>query len=236
MSVAQVSNSWVKPDPMSDPQSLERRFRARRFFHVRRLIEGALQTKKRIEILDLGGTEAYWTIADDFLSVHRGRISIILVNNETAAPVSEEMFVSVAGDACDPELYAGRRYDLVHSNSVIEHVGDVARMRAFADNVRRLGERYFVQTPNFWFPLEPHFRVPGFQWLPLAVRVAMMQRFNLGFFPKARSYDEAYRNVADIRLLDRKLMRQLFPGATLVDEKVAGLTKSLMAIGGDVAD
>ncbi|MCE7030232.1 class I SAM-dependent methyltransferase [Jiella avicenniae] len=224
------AGSWVKPDPMSNPRSIERRFRANRFRHVRQLLEAALAERDRVEVLDLGGTEAYWAIAEDFLAEHRGRIGITLVNNEPIPEPKNAALSAVSGDACDAGLFAGRRFDLVHSNSVIEHVGEVDRMQAFADNVRRLSDRYFVQTPNFWFPLEPHFRVLGFQWLPLSLRVALMQRRNLGFFPRAESHEEAWRNVAEIRLLDRRLMRRLFPEADLRDERVAGLTKSLMAV------
>ncbi|NDW07001.1 class I SAM-dependent methyltransferase [Jiella pacifica] len=224
------AGSWVKPDPMSNPRSIERRFRAKRFRHVRQLLETALSEKDRIEVLDLGGTEAYWAIAEDFLAEHRGRIGITLVNNEPIPEPKSAALSAVSGDACDAGLFGGKRFDLVHSNSVIEHVGEVDRMQAFADNVRRLSDRYFIQTPNFWFPLEPHFRVLGFQWLPLSLRAALMQRRNLGFFPRAESREEAWRNVAEIRLLDRKLMRRLFPEAELRDERVAGLTKSLMAV------
>ncbi len=226
------AGSWVKPDPMSNPRSIERRFRANRFRNVRRLLESALAEKDRIEVLDLGGTEAYWAIAEDFLAQHQGRIRITLLNNEQGEAPKNPIFNTMSGDACDGALLAGRRFDLVHSNSVVEHVGDTDRMKAFADNVRRLSDRYFVQTPNYWFPLEPHFRVIGFQWLPLSLRVALMQRRNLGFFPRAKTREEAYNNVADIRLLDRKMMRRLFPEADLREERVAGLTKSLMAVYG----
>ncbi|MCQ0988342.1 class I SAM-dependent methyltransferase [Jiella marina] len=221
---------------MSNPQSVERQFRARRFRHMRAMIDACLREKETVEILDLGGTEDYWRIAEDYLAQNAGRIHITMVNNEPGVPPSSAAFSAAAGDACDPELFAGRRFDIVHSNSVIEHVGDEARMAAFADNVRRLSDRFFVQTPNYWFPLEPHFRFVGFQWLPLGMRIALMQRFNLGFFPRARSYEEAHANVAEIRLLDRRMMRCLFPEAAIVDEKIFGLTKSLMAIRGKGRD
>lgn len=225
-------DGWQKRDPLADPQSLEFRFRARRFERIRPLIEAALARKDHVEILDLGGTEAYWSIAAPFLAPVRDRLTITLVNNEEAPAPRGAMFRSLLGNACDPQLFAGQRFDLVHSNSVIEHVGDETQMRAFADTVRRLSDRYFVQTPNYWFPLEPHFRVLGFQYLPLGVRAALMKRFNLGFFPRARSAEEAYANVRDIRLLDAAMMARFFPEAEIAMEKVAGLNKSIMAIRG----
>lgn len=222
---------WVKPDPLSDPQSIERRFRARRFAHVRSLIDECLTERGRVDILDLGGTEQYWAVAEDYLKALGDKISITLINNEAPSPCQSSQFVDLIGDACDPELFAGRRFDLVHSNSVLEHVGEKDRMRAFANNVRRLSDRHFVQTPNYWFPLEPHFRVVGFQWLPLPVRAALMRRFNLGFFPRAKTLEEAWDNVREIRLLDKSLMRKLFAGSEIKIEKVVGLSKSIMAIG-----
>ncbi|MEX6506010.1 class I SAM-dependent methyltransferase [Jiella sp. M17.18] len=229
--VETLDDHWVKPDPLSNPLSIERRFRARRFEHVRSLIEECLQQKERVEIVDLGGTEKYWLIAEDFLREQSGRVAITLVNNEPIDPPKSNIFTSLLGDACDPALFGDRRFDLVHSNSVIEHVGERERMAAFARNVRRMSDRYYVQTPNFWFPLEPHFRVVGFQWLPLPLRAMLMRQFNLGFFPRARTVEEAWNNVREIRLLDRRAVAELFPSAEIRIERVAGLAKSVMAIG-----
>ncbi len=227
-----TAGGWVKPDPLSNPNSFERRFRTRRFARLQPLIEAALREKDRIEIIDLGGTERYWEIGSHFLSAHRERITITLVNNETPPAPSDPMFRSVEGDACAGDLFAGRRFDLVHSNSVIEHVGERPRMAAFARTVHRLSDRHFIQTPNYWFPLEPHFRVVGFQYLPVPVRAALMRRFNLGFFPRARTPEEALDNVREIRLLDQRMMRAFFPESQIETERVAGLVKSIMAIRG----
>ena len=49
-----------------------------------------------------------------------------------------------------------------------------------AAEVRRLAPVYWVQTPNFWFPMEPHFLTPAWHWLPVDLRVAMLRRRALG--------------------------------------------------------
>jgi hypothetical protein len=99
-----------------------------------------------------------------------------------------------------------------------------------AREVRRLAPRYFVQTPNFWFPIEPHFRAPFIHWLPEPWRVSIIMRFACGFFPRARSCDEARRILDELRLLDAQAMAELFPDAMIERERFAGFTKSLIAV------
>jgi len=99
-----------------------------------------------------------------------------------------------------------------------------------AHEVRRLARRYFVQTPNYWFPLEPHLRTPFIHWLPEPWRAAIVSRRACGYHPRAQSYDEARTILDDARLLDANAMATLFPDAAIERERFAGLTKSLIAI------
>jgi hypothetical protein len=119
----------------------------------------------------------------------------------------------------------------VHSNSVIEHVGRWKQMRAMAAECARLAPRYYVQTPAFGFPVEPHFRTPFFHWLPMPWRIWLTMHVRLGFYPKAETIDDAMRFVEDAILVDAPRMRALFPApARIVKERVLGLTKSFVAI------
>ncbi len=78
----------------------------------------------------------------------------------------------VQGDACALPFPDGA-FDVVHSNAVIEHVGARERQEAFVREALRVGRRVFVTTPNRWFPIEVHTRLPLVHWLPepLAGRV-----------------------------------------------------------------
>ena len=66
------------------------------------------------------------------------------------------------------------------SNSVIEHVPPQLQSK-FAEEVARVATRYFVQTPNRYFPIEPHYQLPLFQFLPKGIRKALNKRFALGW-------------------------------------------------------
>lgn len=218
-------------DPMLDKQSLEFGFRSKRFLEVQKLIETVIAEKGSCSIVDLGGTERYWGIGEEFIKAQRGKLSIKLVNLDRE-PLTHEggMFTSVAGDATDPELLKGEAFDLVHSNSVIEHVGNRADMQRYADNVRRMAPRYYVQTPNFWFPFEPHFRLIGFQYLPEAMRVWIIRNFSVGFFDKVPDYEEALGVIRHHQLVSVSEMRRFFPDAEVKFEKVGPFNKSIMAI------
>jgi SAM-dependent methyltransferase len=141
-------------------------------------------------------------------------------------------FRSVVGDACDMRQFPDQEFDVVFSNSVIEHVGDPAAQRQAADEIKRVGKRYFVQTPNRNFPLEPHFFFPGFQFLPLSTRIWLLQHFDLGWYKKIPDYIAARHEVETIRLLSRREMTRLFPEGTLYNERFAGLTVSFVIYAG----
>ncbi|HEV7436950.1 MAG TPA: class I SAM-dependent methyltransferase [Pseudorhizobium sp.] len=138
-----------RSDPYVDSSSLEFQFRARRFLRIRSLIDSVLAEQDRCEIVDLGGTEKYWSIAGDYLNRQLDRIFVTLVNPESQVVTRPGLFRAVRESAADLDLFEGQRFDLAHSNSVIEHVGSRDNMRAFGHNMRRLAPRYYCQTPNY---------------------------------------------------------------------------------------
>ncbi|HEY3828950.1 MAG TPA: class I SAM-dependent methyltransferase [Solirubrobacteraceae bacterium] len=75
----------------------------------------------------------------------------------------------VQADAAAGLPFAAEEFDLVYCSSVIEHVPP-ARREAFAAELRRVGRGWFVQTPAWSFPLEPHALLPFAHWLPPALR------------------------------------------------------------------
>jgi hypothetical protein len=112
---------------------------------------------------------------------------------------------------------------------VIEHVGGHAKRKQMADVVRQLGDRHWIQTPYRYFPIEPHWVFPGFQFLPtnLGARVAEVWPFAWSVPADRRA---AVENVVEIELLNRTQLEYYFPESTILAERVAGLTKSLIAV------
>src|SRR5690606_11961609 len=145
---------------------------------------------------------------------------VILLNSdefELSRPGTEGLFVPQLGDARDLSAYADGSIDLVHSNSVIEHVGLWPDMRAMASEVRRVGRSGWVQTPAWEFPIEPHYRLPFLHWLAPPARRALL-RFSPDY--GRLRIDQKRHHIERINLLSRKEFETLFPGCSLYVERL----------------
>lgn len=209
--------------------SLGSKCRMRRLHHFNQLLADWRDARAAIRVLDVGGTRNYWNIMD-FSTKDHADLRIDLLNINTPSGANDDRFTHLTGDGCDLSRFEDNSYDIVHSNSVIEHVGDWERMKRFAEEVRRVGRGYFVQTPNYWFPIEPHFMAPCIHWLPEPVVLALVRRFEIGHMPRATSIDEGMSYVQHARLLTWKMLRELFPDADIMTEHYLGLPKSYIAI------
>jgi SAM-dependent methyltransferase len=120
----------------------------------------------------------------------------------------------VQGDALEMP-FPTDSFDIVFSNAVVEHVGDWEAQQQFALEVRRVGKRYFVTTPNRWFPIETHTRLPFVHWLPAgSLRDALYRRAGFGWAPE------------NFRLLRSRELQALFP-----DARILNLGMTLIAVG-----
>ena len=209
----------------ADTASLAVKLRRRRFEFFLELLEGV---PAPVKVLDVGGTARFWSTMP---SSGRDRLQITLVNLERQ-PVDGTNMRSVAGDATNLAQCPDGAFDVVFSNSVIEHLYTFDAQRRMADELRRVGERYFVQTPNLYFPMEPHFLFPGFQFFPVDLRVWLVSHFDVGWYKRFPDRAAARAEVESIRLLSRADLRRLFPEARIYEERFAGLVKSFVAYHG----
>ncbi|MEY2884504.1 MAG: hypothetical protein RL490_2228 [Pseudomonadota bacterium] len=215
-------------------RSLSDRFRAGRDKILREaLLRRRQHCTGTMKIVDMGGTGTYWKrVGLDFLEQHD--MEVFCVNRteyELSAKDSQHPRIKYAvGDACDMP-FESNHFDFVHSNSVIEHVGNWSKMRSFANEVRRLAPDYYVQTPYFWFPIDPHFfRVPFFHWLPVSLRLSLFKRMRVGWVPAQPDIDKRMDLIESSTLLDEGQFVSLFPDAAVRYERLAALPKSLIAI------
>lgn len=209
----------------SSGTSLATKMRRARFALFLSLLD---KLESHATVLDIGGTQDFWT---HMLGGAKRDIRVTLLNIEHQR-VTSEKFISAVGDARSMPQIADKSFDVVFSNSVIEHVGSYDNQQQMAREVVRVGKRYFVQTPNKRFPLEPHFLFPWFQYLPNSARAQIVHRFDVGWYKRIPDLDDARREVESIQLLTRREFAALFPGASIHTERFGGLAKSFVAYGG----
>jgi hypothetical protein len=202
------------------PNSLGERSRSRRW----KWFAETFPDIEQMSVVDLGGTAEAWVRAPV-------RPKSVHVINLEPSPGAYPAWVEFdLADACKlPERLRGRGYDLVFSNSVIEHVGGHMRREQFAETIHALSDRHWVQTPYRYFPVEPHWLCPGMQFLPLAGRAQVARRWPLAHTP-TRDPERALRNVLQVELLSCTEMRHCFPDSEIRFDRVAGLVKSLVAV------
>ncbi|MGW7820460.1 class I SAM-dependent methyltransferase [Streptomyces puniciscabiei] len=205
------------------PGSLGERLRTARWERFRRCFPGI----ENMSVVDLGGTAEMWLRAP-VRAKH-----VHLINLEEHPAGLPDWITAENADVTDPAVAAALSsqggYDLVFSNSTIEHVGGHSQRRGFVAAVERLAPLHWIQTPYRYFPVEPHFVAPGFQFLPLAARARLVRHWPL-VHSRPDSPESAMNAVINIELLTRAEMRYLFPRSVLLSERVLGAPKSLIAV------
>src|SRR5262245_1233581 len=93
-------------------------------------------------VVDLGGTPSWWERAP----VRPQHVTIV---NLTAPEPAPPWITQYQADACTFE----GAFDLVLSNSVLEHVGGHAQRCRFAETVQALAPKHWIQTPYRYFPI-----------------------------------------------------------------------------------
>jgi hypothetical protein len=208
----------------SNPNSLAAQLRRKRFAFFTELLS---VLPRPVTILDVGGTQRFWEVVG-FTSPDDVDVTLLNVSKE---PTSYANFRSVVGDARAMH-FNDKEFDVVFSNSVIEHVGRYPDQARMAREVMRVGKRYFVQTPNRNFPIEPHFLFPLFQFLPVSVRIWLLRHMHLGWHKRTPDAASAREQVEGVQLMNRREFTALFPGARLHVEPFGGLQKSFIVYGG----
>jgi SAM-dependent methyltransferase len=116
------------------------------------------------------------------------------------------------------------QFDIAFSTAVIEHVGDREQQRWFLSELLRVSKRFFITTPNRWYPVELHTYFPFLHWLPQHQHQRILRQFGKG----------PWAETENLNLLSQKQLRALFPpdtSPTMAGVRFFGMRSNVVAHG-----
>ncbi len=210
--------------PSDQPSSLGARFRAKRQADFEVFFFRTFSKNEPIRILDLGGTAYFWE-KSNIPDLPNVSITLLNLYLETSKHPHIE---TIMGDATELIDFKANEFDLVFSNSVIEHLYTKANQQKMATEIQRVGKYYFIQTPNKHFPVEAHYALPFAQYMPKSWVYFILTQTKLSRLQKWEK-DAAKQYLEEIRLITEPEMKDLFPNSLIYKEKLMGLIKSISA-------
>ncbi len=204
----------------TDGHTLGNQFRQKRMMFFKEQLE---KLPKPVRILDVGGNEDFWVNA----KLHNNQDIQIKILNLELEETNYPNLEAIKGDATDLSEYKDGEFDIAFSNSVIEHLYSKENQVKMANEITRVGKFHYVQTPNKYFIIEPHYLLPFFQFLPKKFRFFVLTRTKLSRSQRwSSSYARQY--LDEIVLLSRRDMKRLFPKSSIWVEKFFGMSKSFV--------
>ncbi len=209
--------------------------RSRRGQRFRRFLSGM---NRPVRIVDLGGTARFW---EAWGIEAQDRLEITLVNNHHIDKTNVRYHATspfmhdLLQDATLLPTEFFDQYDLIFSNSFIEHLSDRAEQRKLAAEIVQSGKPYFIQTPNKFSPVDPHFPsslVPFFAVYPRALQAALLTRSGLSGGHRYPSFAAAQTALQYYNPLGVADVRGLFADAAIEIERPMGVPMSILAYRG----
>jgi hypothetical protein len=178
-------------------------------------------------VLDLGVTADTGNPESNYFEQwypHKHRIVCAGVEDALHLPQAYPGVTTRRIAAHQPLPFADGQFDVVFSNAVVEHAGSRRQQRFFIDEALRVARRFFITTPNRWFPVEVHTALPVVHYLPARLHRRVLSAIRLPY----------WASEDHLNLLDARAFRGLFDEGddlTITPVRVAGLVSNLIAHG-----
>jgi len=179
-----------------------------------------------MKILDVGVTsDCKNDCSNYFEKFYPYKERITCVGTEDAAWL-EKQYSGIQFHRIKPHTklpFADGQFDVVFSNAVVEHAGNGIQQREFISELLRVSKAFFITTPNRWFPVEMHTMLPLLHCLPAKWWRKCLRL--LGY--------EYYSEEANLNLLDRKSLSDLFPSnkkIEIVEVRTLGFVSNIIAL------
>jgi hypothetical protein len=204
-------------------QTFQKHFRTKRMSDF----EKDFGLNSNTTILDVGGTDYNWSLINEDPKVTIINLSFDDFGN--TPPIIKKNLEYKIGDGTNLQ-YPDKSFDIVYSNSVIEHLHSFDNQKKFADEAMRAGKGVYIQTPAYEFFMEPHLITPFIHWLPAKWEARLIKNFSVWGILTRPTRKECDDFLAERRLLNYKEFKQLFKDCEIKREKFLFFTKSYIAV------
>ena len=170
-----------------------------------------------MSVLDLGGQPAIWDSVKPVLNITCLNLPGVANNGHN----THHNITYIEGDACSMPYFNRGDFDIVFSNSVLEHVGGADKQLEFANEVQRISDIYWIQTPCKYFPIEAHCGMPFWWFYPSCLRSYFIDRWS----KKLPAWTEM---VASTTVISKEELKHLLPKSKIITECFI-VPKSLIA-------
>ena len=197
---------------------------ARRKFYDR--FQSAIRPAAEDTILDVGVTPDMSTEDSNYFErwyPYTERITATTIEDASGLEKFFPGLTFVRGDG-NRLPFEDKQFDVAFSSAVLEHAGTSEQQRVFLAEMLRVSKRFFLTTPNRWFPMELHTFLPFLHWLPQRTHQSILRRLG----------QHQWATTETLNLLDEQSLRALFPaGVTPVISSVRslGFRSHLLAYG-----
>jgi len=175
------------------------------------------------KILDVGGYVAFWKGSG--LTSEMTLLNIHPIPRDEIEPNMR----ATLGDGTKLH-YKNHSFDVIFSNSVIEHLSTLENQERFAKECMRVGKGIWIQTPAKSFFIEPHLLTPFIHFLPKDWQRRLIRNFTLWGWLTRPTREQVDAILLEVRLLTFAEMKLLFPACEIWKEKFLGFTKSYIAV------
>lgn len=110
---------------------------------------------------------------------------------------------SIVGDGRNIKLKS-HIFDIVYSSATLEHVGNFKDQIKFIKECLRVSKNFvFITTPNRYYPIDFHTKIPLIHWLPKKIHRKVLNMVGLKFYAKEENLN--LLSISDIKKILYKL-------------------------------
>ena len=158
-------------------------------------------------ILDIGSTADIGKSSNAFLHFLKAD-KIVSISDQEITETTRRQFPHIEfrkDNGLDLNI-EDSSFDLVFSNAVIEHVGNLQNVEKFIVEAARVAKyRVVLITPNRWFPLETHTKLLFLHWLPAKYFRMVLKKIGMDFFSMEENLNLLSRSELYSALVKNKI-------------------------------